>query len=75
MSKLVFKVLMVSARGFVGEMTFKNNDINFCLTVEFCRVKTEIESKYPIKIPNSNLLKCRFELEKAQLCQIISEID
>ena len=32
---------------FVGEMTPKNNDINFCLTVEFCRVKTEIESILP----------------------------
>ena len=44
---MVFKVLMVSARGLLGEMTPKNNDINFCLTVEFCRVKTEFEGTLP----------------------------
>ena len=53
----------------------KNNDINFCLTLEYCCVKTEIEGIPPIKIPNSNLLKCRFEWEKAQIDQIISKFD
>ena len=31
----------------VGGMIPENNDINFCLTVEFCRAKTEIEGILP----------------------------
>ena len=38
-------------------------------------MKTEIEGILPNQDLDSNLLKCRFESEKAQIDQIIGEID